>query len=157
MANNIKGFYDITDLMFDYFNGLESVSNVTLGTLSDVALKDVTQYGLVHIVPTDTTVGEKYNTYGFAIYALDKVDINKYDARQMPDFRGIDNLHDGWHETDRVLTYFVNQLRRGTLNNNWSELEGDPVMTPFKDRFEHVLVGWELTISINVYHGGIIC
>ena len=157
MGQPVNGFYQITEAMFNYFNALDEVASVTLGNLSDVALKDITQYALVHIVPFDTTIGEKVNIYSFGIYAIDKVDINKFDFREMPDFRGTDNLHDAWHEMDKVLTGFVNQARRGTLWNDNFVLNGDPTMTPFKDRFEHVLAGWELTVNIEVYHGGIIC
>ena len=157
MAQQVNGFYQVTEAMFNYFNGLEEVNTVTMGNLSDVALKDITQYALVHIVPLTATVGEKYNIYSFNVYALDKIDVNKFDFREMPDFRGTDNLQDAWHEMDKVLTGFCNQARRGELWDSNFSLNGDPSIDPFKDRFEHVLAGWEMTINIEVFHGGIIC
>ena len=157
MAQEVNGFYQVTEAMFNWFNAREEINTVTMGNLSDVGLKDVTQYGLVHIVPLTTTVGPKINIFSFNIYALDKVDSNKFDFRQMPDFRGTTNLQDAWHEMAQVLTFFTNAARRGDLWDKNFEINTDPTINPFKDRFEHVLAGWEMTIEIEVFHGGIIC
>lgn len=151
-----EGFYQVTQEMYDWFIAREGINKVVVDVLSQADIEKQTVYGYIHIVPEQSVVRGSNNVYSFSIYCVDIVDLPNRDIRDMPNFQGIDNLQDVWHETDKHLTEFVSYIRRGRTQVQY-QLDGDPVMTPFKDRFENLLAGWELSIDIIVPTGGPIC
>ena len=45
----------------------------------------------------------------------------------------------------------------GTLHTDMYQLDGNPSLTPFSDRFENELAGWTADITILIYNDIYIC
>ena len=45
----------------------------------------------------------------------------------------------------------------GTLHQDMYQLEGNPNLTPFHDRFENQLAGWSATMDVLIYNDIDIC
>lgn len=156
MSTTPQGFYQVTQMIYDYFRAQEGIGQIYLDLPSTIDQFKESVGTLILISPEDTTWSEKYNYFNFTIYCFDFVDVTNRDIREMPDFQGIDNLQDVWNETNWYLTKFVNSLNRGDLNvENWDITVGG--MEVFKDVQPNLLAGWALSIQIGAPHLGIIC
>ena len=48
-------------------------------------------------------------------------------------------------------------LRKGDLHRTLYQLDGNPSLEPFYDRFENQLAGWNSTMDILIYNDITIC
>jgi hypothetical protein len=87
---------------------------------------------------------------------MDIVDVNKEEA-DGDDFYGNDNLHDVLNTQLSTLNSLISDLKRGSLYKDKYQLNGNPTLTPFKERFSNVLAGWEASINISVKNNITIC
>ena len=68
-----------------------------------------------------------------------------------------DNLIDVYNTQLQIANDLVSELRRGDLFSDKFQLVGDPICTPFSDRFEHELAGWSVDITINIPNNISVC
>ena len=87
------------------------------------------------------------------IFFMDLVDINN--AEDASNFLGNDNTQDILNTQLRVLTELTNGLRRLDLvDNSFARVSESVSATPFKDRFENEIAGWECNITIKKLNDG---
>ena len=72
-------------------------------------------------------------------------------------FTGNNNLQDILNTQLGVLNKLIQLLRRGELHTDQYQLEGDPSLEPFYDRFENQLAGFTATMDITIYNDITIC
>jgi hypothetical protein len=90
-------------------------------------------------------------TYSMSILFMDVADVSKADPRDEDQiFYGVDNRHDILNTQLLVANDLVSNLKRGSLMQDKYQLNGTPSCEPFEDRFENLLVGWNLTLSIDI-------
>ena len=87
---------------------------------------------------------------------MDVVDYNKsnYKADNVSNddiFNGNNNLQDIYNTQLQVVNDIVQSVRRGSLFDSKIQLVGEPVATPFKDRYENELAGWGIEINMSRY------
>lgn len=152
----MKEFYDILDKIKDNLRANPSVNTVTFGNLTDLDLDKTTMYPLAHIFVTNATHNGNTLDFEVNVLCMDIVDINKEEA-DGDDFYGNDNLHDVLNTQLSTLNSLISQLKRGSLYKDKYQLVGNPVLTPFKERFSNVLAGWEGSINISVKNDITIC
>lgn len=87
---------------------------------------------------------------------MDVVDINNQET-EFDDFYGNDNLHDVLNTQLQVLNKLIVDLQRGNLYKDKFQLDGEPTLSPFKERFSNLLAGWEATINIDIKNDIGIC
>lgn len=138
VLDNLRGFL----LLQDFTN------MVTFGEVTDVDLDKLTNFPLVHITIDSVTIEENYTDFALNVIACDVVDVNK----EYPDdkFLGNTNIQDILATQLNVITNVSNYFRRGDLRHNDFIIVNEAVTaTPFLDRFENQLAGWESNIVLR--------
>ena len=87
---------------------------------------------------------------------MDVIDESKA-SDEFDGFYGNDNMPDILNTQLQVVNDVVQQFKRGGLFAELSQLSDNPTTTPFKDRFENQLAGWEVLINVNVSNEISIC
>ena len=147
----MRQFYTVTEKLHDLLIADANVNNVTIGDITEVDLKKKTIFPLAHIVVGDTALNGSTLSMNFTVICMDVVDVNKLDIRNESEpFYGTTDIQDIWNTQLQVCNRLVERLRRGDAFHMLYQLTGSINATPFKDRFENLLAGWAIDITIEV-------
>lgn len=150
-------FYELIDTLKQLTEGNDFTNKITFGELSDVNLSKDDTFPLLHLMVEEAVIEERTIDYRVTIVAADLVDVIDEDLG-VEDFYGNDNTQDVLNTQLRVLTELTNGLRRLDLvETGFSKLSEAVSATPFKDRFENEIAGWECTITIQKLNDASIC
>lgn len=149
-------YYQITQLMYDTLKDSRvDFRTITHGSLEDVDLARQTIFPLAHVTPSTATLNPKTISFSINIAALDIVDFNKDDLRDEPHpFRGTDNKMDVLNDLCIKLQIAADIIRRKLSDNN-IDIDDTIQLTPFVDRFENLLAGWETSFTITIPNSAI--
>ena len=148
----MKEFYDLIDKLYEELNSSEFVNTVTFGNIMDVDLSKQSIFPLSHINIQDAVFGEHTITFSIQVIAMDLVDESKEDKFETDSipYQGLDNKHDVLNTQLAVINRLQSKLRRGDLNDDNYVLDTDATATMFEDRFENLMAGWALSLSISI-------
>lgn len=150
-------FYELIDTLKQLTEGNDFTNKITFGDISDVNLGKEDSFPLLHLMVEEAVIEERTIDYRIVIVAADLVDVIDEDLG-VDDFYGNDNTQDVLNTQLRVLTALTNELRRLDLvNTGFARLSEAVSATPFKDRFENDVAGWEATITIQKLNDETIC
>ena len=156
MSNQgIRGFYQLTETIKNALLDNIDVNTVTTGNLSNVNLQKQNIFPLSHIIVNSVTDTEQTLTFDLSILAMDIVSRSKLETTDI--FEGNNNEQDVLNTQLAVLNKLIMILRKGNLHRDKYQLEGNPTLEPFYDRFENELAGWTASISIVIYNDITIC
>ena len=145
----MNNFYNLIDTIKQLLSSSEFNNKVTFGDITEIDLGKLTNFPLVHMIIDQAVINERTIDYTLRIVAADIVDLLKEDVPNN-DYYGNNNMQDILNTQMSVLTRLINQLRRLDLvDNNYLRVEGGVTATPFLDRFENELAGWEATMVIT--------
>jgi hypothetical protein len=156
MSNQgIRGYYQLTSTIEDQL--LLDVNNntVSIGDISDVNLNKQDIFPLAHIIVNSVSVEEQVLRFSITVLACDIVDQTK--DKTTDRFTGNTNEQDILNTQLAVLNRLIQRLRMGQLHQDKYQLEGNPSLEPFMDRFENQLAGWSASIDILIYNDIYIC
>ena len=136
----IRGFYQLTETIKTELLEDKNINTVTTGDITDVNLNKQDIFPLGHIIINSVIDQEQVLSFNISILACDIVDQSK--EFTVDRFKGNDD---------------VQRLRKGTLYTDMYQLEGNPSLTPFYDRFENQLAGWTATMDVMIYNDIYIC
>lgn len=148
----MKEFYDLIDKIYEALNSSDFVNTVTFGNIFDVDLSKQSIFPLSHINIQNATFGEHMITFSMQVIAMDIVDESKedrFDSDSKP-YQGLDNKQDVLNTQLAVINRLQSRLRRGDLNDDNYVLDADATATLFEDRFENLLTGWALNLTISI-------
>ena len=156
MSNQgIRGYYLITETIETELLKDQNISTVTSGDLSTVNLGKQDIFPLGHILVNSVTVGDQTLIFNLNVLSMDIVNESKEETR---DFQtGNSNEQDVLNTQLGVLNKLIQVLKRGDLYTDKYQVEGDPSLEPFYDRFENNLAGWTASIDIVIYNDITIC
>ena len=148
----MRGFYNITERIRLQLAADEYVNTVTYGDIFRVDLKKQTLFPLSHVVVNNATMENNVWRYNISIMAMDIVDISKEAVTQTAQgiFRGNDNEQDVLNTQFAVLNRLLEVLRSGDIRNELYQLDGNPNLEPFTERFENFLAGWVATFDVLI-------
>jgi len=154
----MKEFYDLIDKLYEELNSNDFVNTVTFGNIMDVDLAKQSIFPLSHINIQDAVFGEHTITFSMQVIAMDLVDETKEDkfAATSEPQKGLDNKHDVLNTQLGVINRLQSKLRRGDLNDDNYVLDTDATATMFEDRFENLMAGWALNLTISIPNNDII-
>ena len=146
-------FYKITQSLYTTLlaKGFEVV---TLGDNYKVDLERQTIFPYAHIVPVSSIKRGSVTDYTFSIVGMDQVDFNKNEST---DFYTNDNMQDVLNDIHNRLINFVEYYERSNAQAGITSIEGDSTLNAFTQRYDNLLTGWELDITLTVPTGGSIC
>ena len=107
------------------------------------------------MIVNSVTAEEQVLRFNISILACDIVDQSKDITTDR--FTGNDNEQDILNTQLLVLNKLIQKLRMGSLHTDMYQLDGNPSLTPFSDRFENELAGWTADITILIYNDIYIC
>ena len=151
----IRGFYQLTETIKEQLLLDVNINSVTTGDISDVNLNKQDIFPLGHIIINNVVVDEQILTFNISILACDIVNQSK--DLTLDRFKGNDNVQDILNTQLGVLNRLIQRLRMGNLHTDMYQLNGNPSLDPFYDRFENQLAGWSATMDIQIYNDINIC
>ena len=148
----MKEFYDLVDKIREELSSSDFVSTVTFGNIMDVDLAKQSIFQLYHINIQDAVFGEHTITFSMQVIAMDIVDESKQDKfdDDSEPYQGLDNKQDVLNTQLTVINRLQSKLRRGDLNDDNYVLDTDATATMFEDRFENLMAGWALNLTISI-------
>jgi hypothetical protein len=147
----MTSFYDVINAIKTYLEGNNSVSTVTFGDLLEVDLNKQTIFPLSHLTVRDVSFSDHVMTFTVNVMALDIVEETKENAKeQVEPFYGSNNKQDVLNTQLMVLNGLQSSLRRGGLFQQDFVVDGDLTASLVEERFENLLSGWEMNITLEV-------
>ena len=156
MSNQgVRGYYQLTSTIEEQL--LLDVNNntVSIGDISDVNLNKQDIFPLAHIIVNSVSVEEQVLRFSITVLACDIVDQTKDLTTNR--FTGNTNEQDILNTQLAVLNRLIQRLRMGQLHQDKYQLDGNPSLEPFMDRFENQLAGWSASMDILIYNDIYIC
>jgi hypothetical protein len=144
-------YYDILDTLKTYLQGNSNINTVTSGDIFEVDLAKQSIFPLAHIIVNNCTFQDHVVVFNLQIICMDVVhDTNEDPKAQDNYFHGINNKQDIQNTMFFVINGLQSAMRRGELFSDLYQIQDDFTATLFEDRFENLLAGWALDISITV-------
>jgi len=151
----IRGFYQITETIETQLLSDVNVNTVTTGDIFDIDLSKQSIFPLAHIIVNSVTLQEQVMSFNITVMAMDIVDESKEATTDI--FRGNNNEQDVLNTQLAVLNKLIMVLRRGDLYSDKFQLEGNPTLEPFYERFENRLAGYAATMDVIIHNDITIC
>tara|TARA_R110002096_G_scaffold116910_1_gene253397 strand:- start:414 stop:884 length:471 start_codon:yes stop_codon:yes gene_type:complete len=156
MSNQgVRGFYQLTETIKTALLEDKDINSVTTGDITEVNLNKQDIFPLGHIIINNVIDEEQVLRFNISILACDIVNQSK--EFTVDRFTGNDNGQDILNTQLAVLNKLIQRLRMGNLHTEMYQLDGNPNLQPFYDRFENQLAGWTATIDIMIYNDIYIC
>jgi len=147
----MKAYYNLIDKVFTYLDGNPNVNTVTFGDIMDVDLSKNTIFPLVHVTVSNITFSEALMNINLNVAAMDVVDEDKDDAQtKNKPHLGLDNKQDILNTQLTVVNGLQSSLRRGELYEDAYQLNQDATAQLFQDRYENLLTGWTMNMTIQI-------
>ena len=151
----IRGFYQITETIETQLLADVNVNTVTTGDIFDIDLSKQSIFPLAHIIVNSVTLQEQVMSFNITVMAMDIVDESKEATTDI--FRGNNNEQDVLNTQLAVLNKLIMVLRRDDLYSDKFQLEGDPTLEPFYERFDNRLAGYAATMDVIIHNDIDIC
>lgn len=151
----MQGFYNLTTKIKDTLALDAFVNTVTYGDIFEIDLNKQDIFPLSHfIVNTATLNGSTWN-FSLSLLCMDLVDESKADVTDK--FLGNNNEQDVLNTQMAVIGRLMELLRRGDLFTELYQLDGQPSLEAFVDRFDNKVAGWAVTFNVIVPNDMTIC
>ena len=143
----MNNLYQTLDELRDFIILSDFTNTVTFGEISDVDLSKLTIFPLVHLVIEEAIVDENTIDFTLNVVAADIVDQSKEVSED--GFLGNNNLQDILNAQLKVITDVCNFFRRNDYSSKGITLQESVIATPFLERFENQLAGWEAKLLLK--------
>jgi len=141
--------YNILESIRQELSSNVLMNTVSFGDLTEIDLNKTTTFPLSHIIMEQSTIGSNVLSFNLRIIIADIVDISNQ-KESSDDFYGNDNMQDVLNSMYVVAQRVAASLYRGDKYRDLFRIESNPVLEPFMDRFQNLLAGWEMTMTITV-------
>jgi hypothetical protein len=153
----MNNFYNLIDTIKSTVEASLFNNKVTFGDITDVDVNKLTAFPLSHIIVDSVDINDRTLDFTVTVVCMDVVDVNKNQGFD-DDFYGNDNVQDILNTQLSVITTLIGLLKRLDLNNsNFLRITQAVNATPFLDRFENELAGWEASMVISTVNTSTIC
>tara|TARA_R110000796_G_scaffold111660_1_gene223187 strand:- start:844 stop:1314 length:471 start_codon:yes stop_codon:yes gene_type:complete len=150
-----RAFYQATETIKSQLLEDVNVNTVTTGDISDVDLQKQTIFPLSHIIINNVGQEDGVLRFNMSVLAMDIVHQSK--EITIDQFEGNNDLQDILNTQLSVVNKLTQILRKGTLHFDKYQLDGNPNIEPFYDRFDNEVAGWTITMDILIYNDISIC
>lgn len=149
----MNNFYKITQSLHTVLLA-KGFSVVTLGDNYKVDIERQTIFPYAHIIPESSLKNGNVTEFTFSIIGMDLVDFNK---DEVTSYFTNDNMQDVLNDVHNRLSQVLEYYERGDGSGLNIKAEGESTLTAFTQRYENLLTGWELGITLTVATGGTTC
>ena len=151
MAN----YYTLLDTLKTSLDSDAIINTVTQGDIFSVDLAKQTIFPLAHIIVNSSTFESNVIRFNVSLLCMDIVNKSKDEATDV--FNGNDNEVDVLNTMLSVQNRLYEILRRGDLFTDSFQVDGNPTLEPFAERFENYLAGWTMTFDVLVPNEMTVC
>lgn len=153
----MNNFYNLIDTIKSTVEASPFNNKVTFGDITDIDTNKLSAFPLSHIIVDSVDINDRTLDFTVTVVCMDVVDVNKNEGFD-DDFYGNDNVQDILNTQLSVITTLIGLLKRLDLNNtNFLRVTQAVNSTPFLDRFENELAGWEASMVISTVNDSTIC
>ena len=142
-----RAFYQATETIKSQLLTDKNVNTVTTGDISDVDLQKQTIFPLCHILVNSISQEDGVLRFNMSVIAMDIVH----------QFEGNNDLQDILNTQLAVVNKLIQIMRGGTLFVDKYQLDGNPGIELFYDRFDNELAGMTATFDLLIYNDITIC
>lgn len=143
--------YDIVKHIKDFLLANPLVNTVTFGDITEVDLNKTTIFPLSHLLLGNVQVTEHAMQVTVSLLFMDIIDEPKtFNSNDFGYRQDDSDLVDIYNTQLQIANSLIQDLKRGDLYRDRYQLAGEPILEPFKDRFENLLAGWSVDITIEV-------
>lgn len=154
----MTGIYDIVKTIKTHLREHPIVNTVTFGDITEIDLNKTTMFPLSHFLLQDTTILSNNIQITLSFLFIDITSKNnEFNSDDLGGRETTDNLVDVYNTQLQIANDLITELRRGDLYDDKYQLIGDPVCTPFDDRFENQLAGWSVDLTIAIPNNISVC
>jgi hypothetical protein len=151
----MTGFYNLIDTLKEELKSIPFVNTVTYGDISDVDLNKQTIFPLTHFIVNNFNYQSNIVVFNISLLCMDIIDESKSDVTDV--FVGNNNEQDIFNTQMNVIVRVLDKLKRGDLYSEKYQLEGQPSVEAFTDRFENKLAGWSCSFDVAIANDMSIC
>lgn len=151
----MKALFNLTEAIKSELENNALINSVTFGDLLEVDLNKQDIFPMAHVGLTSATIGSSTSTVQVSILFLDVVDETK--EAQTDKFFGNDNEHYVLNSMLSAATKTVQSLMRGDLYSQLFQVEDDPSVEFFSERFEDKLAGVGLDFTVTISNNIDLC
>jgi hypothetical protein len=156
MSNEgIRGYYNLLEVIKNALLSDENINTVSTGDITDINLYKQDIFPIGHIIVNNVIDQENVLQFSLSVLACDVVNQSK--DLTIDRFVGNNNLQDILNTQLAVLNKLTQRLRKGDLHRDLYQLDGNPSLQPFYDRFDNQLAGWSLDVDVFIYNDINIC
>tara|TARA_R110001592_G_scaffold2757_4_gene15694 strand:- start:345 stop:815 length:471 start_codon:yes stop_codon:yes gene_type:complete len=156
MSNQgVRGYYQLTETIKEQLLQDININTVTSGDITDVNLNKQDIFPMGHIIVNSVTDEEQVLRFNITVLAMDIVDQSKEPT--IDRFKGNNNEQDILNTQLAVLNRLIQRLRMGELYRDMYQIDSNPTLDPFFDRFENQLAGWSVSMDVLIYNDIYIC
>lgn len=150
--------YDIIEEIKTFLRDHPIVNTVTFGDITEINLNKTEMFPLTHFFLGNTTVTNNSLRVRITLLFADVVDYSKQQNSNDEGNRQDDtNLVDVYNTQMQTANALISHLKRGDLYRNMFQVSNNPILEPFKDRFENELAGWTVDIEIEMPNNYSVC
>lgn len=143
--------YDIIKHIKDFLLAHPLVNTVTFGDITEVDLNKTTIFPLSHLLLGNVQVSEHSMQVTVSLLFMDIIDETKtFNSNDFGYRQDDSDLIDIYNTQLQIANALIQDLKRGDLYRDRYQLADEPILEPFKDRFENLLAGWSVDITIEV-------
>tara|TARA_R100000541_G_C1869744_1_gene80611 strand:- start:94 stop:564 length:471 start_codon:yes stop_codon:yes gene_type:complete len=150
-----RAFYQATETIKSQLLTDKNVNTVTTGDISDVDLQKQTIFPLCHILVNSISQEDGVLRFNMSVIAMDIVHQSK--TITVDQFEGNNDLQDILNTQLAVVNKLIQVMRGGTLFVDKYQLDGNPGIELFYDRFDNELAGMTATFDLLIYNDITIC
>ena len=153
-GTNYTLYYNVLNYFKTIMNNHPGILQVSQGDISDIDNIQYPNYPLGNVLVTNSTFGTSTTEFTVQLIVADKIK-NKNNESEGPEnkqivpFYGVDDLVDIHANTLAILNDLTAYTQRGVVG---FEIDGEITCTPFADRFNNGLAGWQAEFTLTTHN-----
>ena len=151
---NYSLYYNVINYFKTIMSNHPSIEAVTFGDAWDIGERQFPAYPMGNILILESDFGTNVTNYKVQLIVADKVknkdnESNPTNNEQLIPLYGVDDKTDVWANTLSIINDLTSYTQRGVAG---FEINDDIVCTPFAERFDNGLAGWQAEFTLTTHN-----
>jgi len=153
-GTNYSLYYNVINYFKTIMSNHPSIEAVTFGDAWDIGERQFPAYPMGNILILESDFGTNVTNYKVQLIVADKVknkdnESNPTNNEQIIPLYGVDDKTDAWANTLAIINDLTSYTQRGVAG---FEINDDIVCTPFAERFDNGLAGWQAEFTLTTHN-----
>jgi len=153
-GTNYSLYYNVINYFKTIMSNHPSIEAVTFGDAWDIGERQFPAYPMGNILILESDFGTNVTNYKVQLIVADKVknkdnESNPTNNEQIIPLYGVDDKTDVWANTLSIINDLTSYTQRGVAG---FEINDDIVCTPFAERFDNGLAGWQAEFTLTTHN-----